>query len=389
VLTDTSLTVVNAGSSLHFWTTDLAAYVGTMRQPVCGQSVPLPRPRLALVSVLSAVAFVSCASEASTTASDTSSSTSVAAATTLLGTTSSPAVSITVPLTTVLPTTLPPTSVAATTSPPETTGAPASGSIKDVDFDNFTYEVGLETLREVTTVDGQFFVDGDDRLSYNVLDVDYADLDGDGVLEAGVTTVFNTGGTGNFSDVLIYRWTGSTAEFVTASGIGDRADGGVAGVSAGDGALTIERNTDSQGACCPGAIESVDYQLDGDTLVAVSKPRKRGIIDLVNVEPDAVVEIKFLKGTSSATLFGATTLGGKAILKASEGQALTLTIDEPYPGDAIVFIDIELNGTTLGSAKSGETITITLPESATYDFVATDIDDTGDSVFYTATLTIE
>src|SRR5687768_15295423 len=103
-----------------------------------------------------------------------------------------------------------------------TASAQASADIRRVDFRNFAYKAGIGG-EAASVVDGTFHRDDeDDRLYFEVVDVDYGDLTGDGREEAVVTTLENTGGTGQFTDGLIFTMRDGKPNLLGAVGVGDR-----------------------------------------------------------------------------------------------------------------------------------------------------------------------
>ena len=275
------------------------------------------------------------------------------------------------------------TATSTTQAIPSTTAPSGPGhSIAAVDFRYFTYELSPGTEDDdpetVTVVDGSYTSDeGLDSLYFEVTDVDYADLDGDGEDEAAVSIYYETGGTGRFSDVEIFRWspTDGDAVRVTSDGIGDRGDGGLVDVAvdannAVGAALLVQRNVDSEGACCPTVIEERALRLGGDQLVTVGTPRKWGIVrlgmDPENTEP---VKVKFIAGADRAKLEGDATEPVSATLEANAGQQLSLVFDEL--DDPEQYVTVRVNApsgeevATIGPAKPW-TGTFPLPVTGIY-----------------------
>jgi hypothetical protein len=132
----------------------------------------------------------------------------------------------------------------------------AASEIRGIDWQNRTYvldELGPVPVRNgegtlQTVVDGS---DGGDG-SYSVARPVFADVNGDGVEDAIVSSVMSTGGTGRFSEVRIYTMrAGKVAELAMIPG-GDRGDGGIRRVAVDGGAVIVERNVlaEGDGACC-------------------------------------------------------------------------------------------------------------------------------------------
>jgi hypothetical protein len=94
--------------------------------------------------------------------------------------------------------------------------------------------------------------DAADHGSYSVARPVFADVNGDGVEDAIISSVMSTGGTGRFSDVRIYTMrAGKVAELAMIPG-GDRGDGGIRRVAVDGRAVIVERNVlaEGDGACC-------------------------------------------------------------------------------------------------------------------------------------------
>lgn len=138
--------------------------------------------------------------------------------------------------------------------------AAAATGIRAIDWRNRAYE--LEGLGTVTVKDGQadFAIDDDGKIvaggatpgALRVEPALFADVDGDGVEDAIVHTVLGTGGTGQFSSVLLFTLRGGkVAELGEIPG-GDRGDGGIRKVAIDGSAVIVDRNVlgDGDGACC-------------------------------------------------------------------------------------------------------------------------------------------
>lgn len=168
--------------------------------------------------------------------------------------------------------------------------------IRKIDFQNFTYEMSDlsgEGKMTVTVKDGKFLrEDVDDRLYFEVTNVAYGDLNADGINEAIVTTIFNSGGTGNFSNGFVFTMDKNKPVVLTEFEGGDRADGGLVSAKVVGGLLVVERNSAGEfgGACCPEFVETTRYKLNGATLAEVGKTESRELYQ--------AARIAFTKGTS-------------------------------------------------------------------------------------------
>jgi hypothetical protein len=138
--------------------------------------------------------------------------------------------------------------------------AAARAGVRAIDWRNRAYE--LAGLGAVTVKDGQadFAIDDDGKIvasgatpgSFRVEPALFADIDGDGVEDAIVPTVLGTGGTGQFSQILVFT---VRAVKVTELGEipgGDRGDGGIRKVTLDGRAILVDRNVlaGGDGACC-------------------------------------------------------------------------------------------------------------------------------------------
>lgn len=162
--------------------------------------------------------------------------------------------------------------------------ANAKSMIRTFDFRNEPWDLGDGVIAEMN--DGEWetgSIDGGDRQSFQIVDVDHGDIDGDGNEEAVVTTNENTGGTGQLSDAVVFRWTGKGPVRVTSHGIGDRSDGGIYNVVIVGGIARIERFTNGQGACCPTEVSTYSVRLRGNKLVTAKPVTTRAYIVLAGL----------------------------------------------------------------------------------------------------------
>jgi hypothetical protein len=88
--------------------------------------------------------------------------------------------------------------------------------------------------------------------SYQVSPPLFADIDGDGVEDAVISSVLSTGGTGHFSQVQVYTVRGGQVVELGAIPGGDRGDGGIRRVVLDDRAVIVDRNVlaEGDGVCC-------------------------------------------------------------------------------------------------------------------------------------------
>jgi hypothetical protein len=175
--------------------------------------------------------------------------------------------------------------------------------VHGLDFKNFTYRplcIGT-TPKRVTVKDGEYSketqMDGYvDRFSFNVMDVSYGDLNGDGKDEAIVLGVCNTGGTGNFSEGFIYTLRAGKPVLIARIPGGDRAYGGLRSATVSKGILSVESNDvgESGGACCPEFAITTQYKLTANKLAAFGRPTRRELYP--------GLRLVFDSGTSGTTI---------------------------------------------------------------------------------------
>ena len=239
--------------------------------------------------------------------------------------------------------------------------AAAQSDIHGVDFKNFTYHPHCagEDTEAVLIKNGEFSkqtpMDGYvDRFYFNVFDVTYGDLNGDGKDEAVVLTTCNTGGTGNFTEGFVYTMKAGKPAMIADIPGGDRAAGGLRRAWVDNGYLFVDANeeTEDSGACCPRAAVVTKYKVAGGNLTTVGEPQYR---DLYPVE-----RVKFDRGTSGTTFKVRIPFeeGKRYTLDARAGQTLTVSIDTDKAS-------LRLLGDM--PAKSGiNNITARLPRSGDY-----------------------
>lgn len=174
----------------------------------------------------------------------------------------------------------------------------AQTTIRKVDFKNFTYDVDIfEKKEKLTLKNGEFDRNTEeDKLFFVVTDVVYGDLNGDGKEEAVVTTSMNTGGTGNFSNGIIFTIKNGKPVILTEFEGGDRAYGGIRSVKIDKGLFFLQQNDvgEAGGACCPEFSVTTMFELKGGKLAKVGKQERRELY------PQS--RVKFKKGKSLAII---------------------------------------------------------------------------------------
>jgi hypothetical protein len=203
--------------------------------------------------------------------------------------------------------------------------------IRKVDFQNFTYRPSCvyEGPKTITVKKGEFSrekeMDGyTDHFYFNILAVEYGDLNGDKQDEAVVLSVCNTGGTGNFSEGFVYTMKAGEPSLLARVPGGDRADGGLRSLRVESGLLVVVANDPARaaGACCPEGTITSKLRLTGSKWTEVGKP--------VRQELYPKQRLTFDKGASGKTF--KVTIGAddckRYILGALAGQTLSVSVDK-------------------------------------------------------------
>ncbi len=248
-----------------------------------------------------------------------------------------------------------------------TTSAPTG--LDRFDFLNFTYDFGPD-LGKLTLVNGEYQKGnfGDlDFIRAELVRVATGDLTADGQSDAAVTLYFTTGGTGQFTDVFVYRWTSEGPALVARDGVGDRADDGVRRAEIANGQLVIDRYR-GQGACCPDQVVRRLVAVQGNKLVDKAKEATFALItlDIDGVDAAKAQKVKFLPGTSTGFLESAVPTP-PAVFDARQGQQLTLQVQETGRQLHVAPLDLVQNGTVVGTARVGAPLITALPTTGSYE----------------------
>ena len=205
----------------------------------------------------------------------------------------------------------------------------AQSDIRKVDFKNFTFEPSCvgEEPQKVTVKDGEFSEekeeDGYTDRFYFGIDVDsYGDVDGDGKDEAIISSICNTGGTGQFSEGFIYTIKNNKPFLMSRIEGGDRAYGGIIGVAVEKGIVTVDRNDagETGAACCAEFEVKTNYKWNGSELVEFGKPQRRELYP--------ATRISFARGASSGTVKATIPAGEfkRFVVGANSGQVMTVNV---------------------------------------------------------------
>jgi len=180
--------------------------------------------------------------------------------------------------------------------------AAAQADIHKIDFKNFTYQpyCAGEDTKSIHVKNGEYskatqedgFVD---HFYFNIMDVTYGDVTGDGEDDAMILSVCNTGGTGNFTEGFVYTMKAGKPALLARVPGGDRADGGLRSITVENGLLVVEYNDPEKaaGACCPEGVAIQKMRVSGSKVIDVGSPIKR---ELYPKE-----RIAFTKGTNGKT----------------------------------------------------------------------------------------
>lgn len=206
--------------------------------------------------------------------------------------------------------------------------APAA-DIHKTDFRSFTYRPSCADFESseanvpVTVAGGSFTGKPGTDLEgtyFEVQEVVYGDLNGDGQDEAVVRTICNTGGTGQFDEGFVFGMKDGKPALLGRIPGGDRASGGVRCVRFEDGALKVERVGNDSGAAR--GIDFVDtetWKLQANGLAESGQAVHRLLTADKPGKP-----IRFAKGKSSGTVTGKTSGIDEYSLGAREGQTMTV-----------------------------------------------------------------
>lgn len=221
----------------------------------------------------------------------------------------------------------------------------AADDVRSVDFRNFVYHPSCadfesaEAKVPVRVAGGRFEASpGTDLegLYFEVGEVLYGDLNGDGRAEAVVRSLCSTGGTGRFDEGFVYGMRDGKPVLLGRIPGGDRASGGVRCVRIEEGVLRVERTGNETGAAVGlDFIDTETWKIQGSGLVEAGKPIRRRIGSAEGARP-----LRFAKGASSGTVNGTTSGIDPYVLQAREGQTMTVRITSPQKNAAFeILID--------------------------------------------------
>lgn len=243
----------------------------------------------------------------------------------------------------------------------------AAGEIRSVNFRDFVYhpscadfESSDEAKVPVRVTGGRFEASpGTDLegLYFEIGEILYGDLTGDGREEAIVRSLCSTGGTGRFDEGFVYGMKDGKPALLGRIPGGDRASGSVRCVRVEEGALKVERIGNDTGAALGiDFIETETWKIQGGRLVESGQAAHRRLGTTEGAKP-----IRFARGTSSGTVKGTTSGVDQYVLQAREGQTMTVRLTAPQKNAAF---EIQLDDYTV-SCRTTEW-TGELPATGTY-----------------------
>lgn len=115
----------------------------------------------------------------------------------------------------------------------------------------------------------------DDGTSWEVREVIYGDVTGDGVEEAVVNAAFNGGGSGELDELDVYQMQNGVPVLIGKIAGGDRADGGIDAYELQGAVIRVSRNVmGPDDALCCASTQTIEWwQWDGGGFVAKQASR--------------------------------------------------------------------------------------------------------------------
>ena len=243
----------------------------------------------------------------------------------------------------------------------------AADDVRSVDFRNFIYHPSCADFESATEAKVPVRVDGGrfeaspgtdlEGLYFEVGEVLYGDLTGDGRDEAVVRSLCSTGGTGRFDEGFVYGMRDGKPVLLGRIPGGDRASGGVRCVRIEAGALKVERTgNEADAALGVDFIDTETWTIQGSRLVEAGQTVRRHIGSVQGARP-----IRFAKGASSGTVKGTTSGIDPYVLQAREGQTTTVRITSPQKNAAFEILIDDYTVACRATEWTGE-----LPATGTY-----------------------
>ena len=205
--------------------------------------------------------------------------------------------------------------------------ARSSKSIRAVDFRNFTYEPACDGT-QASVKNGRFDrTDPEEPMHFSIREVFDGDLKGNGEEQAVVLASCNLGGTGIFTEGFVFAMQDGEPRLVARIEGGDRASGGISGISTEGRSLKVSREF-GVALCCANYIETTTYVLEDGHLRASGNPMR--VAASGNAE---IKTLRFERGSISGTITGRVTSNSDQYsIRARSGQVLEV---EPSDGSAM------------------------------------------------------
>jgi len=254
----------------------------------------------------------------------------------------------------------------------------AQSDVRKVDFRNFAYMAYClgDKPQRITVKDGEYSKEMQedgyvDRFYFQVFATAFGDVNADGQDDAIILTVCNTGGTGNFSEGMVYSMKAGKPALVARIPGGDRAAGGLRSARVEKGLLVVESNEEGEqgGLCCPEFILTNRYKVVGGKLQQQGKTIKESV--------DRTERVRFDKGKSSAT-FTAYIPGSdskKFVVGARAEQTLTVIVSGGYASVQLI--------TPAEHNEDKKSFRALLPKNGDYVFEVTNASATEDEITVT------
>lgn len=282
-----------------------------------------------------------------------------------------------------------------------TAAAQTSGDIKEVDFNNFTYQpyCGNAEPQTLTVTKGVFFEEKDitpaaapvetpaentgtkpvpaptkpekviQRRYFTPYQTIYGDLNGDQADEAIVLTTCSRGGIESYTEGFIYAMKDGAAELLARIEGGDRALGGLRSVKIENGSITVERSRPdlTNEACCAEFAETTIYRLTDGGLSAVGEK--------TSIELYPASKLQFPEGSNQTSFNLKISRDDKIkrfIVSGRKGRTLNISTNQPtatvrlYKGDAVLLSPKPLHKEW--DVKSTNTLSAKLRETGDYVF---------------------
>ena len=272
----------------------------------------------------------------------------------------------------------------------------AQTGIRDVDFDNFTYQSSCGEMepQSLTVTKGILFEEkittppvqenNAENTKENVMvppakiverkyfkpyEKIYGDLNGDAINEAIILTTCSKGGVESYTEGFIYGMKDGNAELLTKIEGGDRALGGLRSVKIENGVIVVERSRPgfTNNACCAEFAETMRYNFTNGGLTALGEKTS------VELYPPA--RLQFADGETQTSLNLNIDRNDKIkrfVISGKKGKTLNISTNSPlstvrlYRGEATQLIPQPVNKNADYTATNN--LSVKLKKSEDYIF---------------------